>query len=137
MKGRFRYLRDPLFLGACGMYALNRYVLKPHVALSFLRGQFNDLLLIPCALPPLLWLHRKLGLRNSDAVPTVGEIALHTFVWVVVCEIIGPRYWRGTADYLDVIAYSIGAIFAGAYWIRWERSCAVNESTPQSVEPNR
>jgi hypothetical protein len=119
------------------MYALNRCVLKPHFALSFLRGQFNDLLLIPCALPPLLWLHRKLGLRRGDTVPTVGEIALHTSVWVVVCEIVGPRYCRGTADYLDVIAYSIGAIFAGGFWMRWGRSSAVNESTPRSAEPNR
>ena len=114
----FRYCRDPLFLGACGLYALNRFLLKPALALPFLRGQFNDLLLIPCALPPLLLLHRKLGLRSSDVMPRIGEIALHTIVWIVVCELIGPSLWRGTADWLDVAAYITGATVAGWLWTR-------------------
>jgi hypothetical protein len=118
VKAGFRYCRDPLFLGACGLYALNRFLLKPLLALPFLRGQFNDLLLIPCALPPLLLAHRKLGLRDNDSMPGVGEIALHTIVWIVICELIGPRVWRGTADWLDVAAYITGAILAGWLWTR-------------------
>jgi hypothetical protein len=112
----FRYCRDPLFLGACGLYALNRFLLKPAIAVPFVRGQLNDLLLIPCALPPLLLLHRKLGLRRDDAMPTLAEIVLHTVVWIVVCELIGPAVWRGTADWLDAAAYVTGAIVSGCLW---------------------
>ena len=118
VKAGFRYCRDPLFLGASGLYALNRFLLKPALAIPFLRGQLNDLLLIPCALPPLLFLHRKLGWREGDAMPTTSEIAMHTVVWITVCEVIGPKFWRGTADWLDAIAYVTGAVFAGWIWAR-------------------
>jgi hypothetical protein len=116
VNGSFSYCRDPIFLGACGLYVLNRWFLKPLFALPFLRGQFNDLLLIPCALPPLLWLHRKLGLRKDDAMPNTAEIAMHTLVWIFLCEGLSPRYGRGTADYLDAIAYAVGALLAGWSW---------------------
>jgi hypothetical protein len=117
----FRYCRDPLFLGACGLYAVNRLALKPLFAIPFLRGQFNDLLLIPCALPPLLFAHRKLGLRSDDAMPRMSEIALHTAVWIGVCELIGPCVWRGTGDWLDVAAYVTGAVVTGWLWSRTSR----------------
>ena len=100
------------------MYALNRWLLKPHLAVPFLRGQFNDLLLIACALPPMLLLHRKMGLRGHDRMPTLSEVGLHTAVWIVVCEVIGPRFWRGTGDYLDVLAYLAGALLATLCWHR-------------------
>ena len=53
---RFRYLGDPLFLTGCAAYAGNRWLIKPVIAWPFLQGHFNDLWLIPCALPPVLWL---------------------------------------------------------------------------------
>ena len=51
--GLFRdpLLRDPLFLVAFAAYALNRWVLKPHTHSVFIHGYFNDLWLIPAALP--------------------------------------------------------------------------------------
>ena len=112
----FRYWRDPLCLISCALYALNRWAVKPHVHSPFLRGQFDDLLLIPCALPLVLWLQRKLGLRKHDAPPTVSEIAFHLVVWSVLFEVVGPHIMRVTGDPLDVLAYVAGGLVAGLWW---------------------
>jgi hypothetical protein len=116
---RFRYCRDPLFLIGCVAYALNRWVLKPHTSSRFLHGYFNDLWLLPCALPPILWLHRRLGLRVNDNYPRIAEIALHLAFWSLLFEYIGPKFMPHTVgDPLDVLAYTVGAILAGVWWQR-------------------
>ena len=116
---RFRYCRDPLFLLGCAAYAVNRWGLKPHVHSDFLHGYFNDLWLMPCALPPILWLHRKLGLRAHDGVPGVGEILSHLIFWSVLFEYIGPKFMPSTTgDPWDVVAYCVGGVVAGVWWHR-------------------
>jgi len=116
---RFAYLRDPVFLTGCALYALNRWILKPLHPGPFFQGHFNDLLLIPCALPPVLWIHRQLGLRSHDAMPRPAEIALHLAVWSVICEAVGPLLLRSTCgDPWDVAAYAAGAALAGLWWNR-------------------
>ena len=118
----FRYCRDPLFFTAAIGYALNQWVLKPWVASPFLKGQFNDLLLIPAALPVVLWCQRRIGVRTDDRAPTGREIALHLGVWSVVCEWVGPGLWgRGTSDPWDVVVYTLGAIGAAVWWHRNDR----------------
>jgi hypothetical protein len=113
----FRYLCDPLFVAGCLAYGLNRFWLKPHLHSAFLHSYFNDLLLIPCALPPLLWLHRRLGLRRHDGAPTVMEVSGHLLVWSLLFEWIGPHWMPGkTGDPWDVAAYVIGGILA---WLGW------------------
>ena len=115
---RFAYWLDPLCLICCGFYALNRWIVKPRVHSAFLRGQFDDMLLIPCALPLVLWLQRKLRLRNHDLPPTPAEIFFHLLVWSVLFEVIGPHIMRVTGDPLDVLAYVVGGIAAGLWWNR-------------------
>ncbi len=113
----FGYGRDGLCLGVLSLYALNRWVLKLVVVSSFLGGQFNDVLLIPAALPLVLWVQRGLRIRKHDLPPSWGEIGLHFLVWSIVCEGIGPWWFhRGTSDLLDVIAYAMGATAAGFWW---------------------
>jgi hypothetical protein len=56
---RFAYLRDRLFLTACAAYAVNRLWLKHTLPGWFLHSYFNDLLLIPAALPLVLWIQRR------------------------------------------------------------------------------
>lgn len=124
---RFGYWRDPLFLSGCVLYAMNRWLLTPHAASPFLHGQFNDCLIVPCALPLMLWLHRWLGLRADDRFPTFGEVALHVAVWSVLCEVVGPQFMNVTGDVKDVLAYATGGLMA---WIWWHREtplarCAV------------
>lgn len=85
----------------------------------FLHTHFNDLLLIPAALPLVLWLQRRLSLRKHDSPPTAAEICGHWLVWSVISEGIGPHVFaHATADILDVVAYGAGAIVAGVWWHR-------------------
>lgn len=115
----FRYLQDPLFLACCGLYATNRWLIKPQVHSAFFHNWFNDLLLIPCALPPLLLAHRWLGLRSHDAAPTFLEVGCHLLGWSLLFEVIGPRLLpRATGDPLDLIAYSASAAIAILWWNR-------------------
>lgn len=110
-------LRDPLFLVAFSAYALNRWVLKPHTHSAFLNGYFDDLWLIPAALPPVLWMQACLGWRLDHGPPSCREIGYHLVIWTVICEGIGP-FWlgRGTADFWDVVAYAVGAFAAYCWW---------------------
>lgn len=94
-------------------------MVAPHVPSAFLRGQFDDVWLIPCALPPLLLLQRWLRLRAHDLPPTWREITLYVLVWSVLFEVIGPHLLRrATGDPLDVLAYAVGGILAGLWWNR-------------------
>ena len=122
---RFRYALDPLCVAACALYALNRFVIKPHVGPGFFHSHFNDLLLIPAALPFLLWIYRILGWRH-DAAPDAREVAWHTVLWAAICEGVGPLVFSryGTADWLDVVAYAAGAAVAWMIWSRREKGAA-------------
>ena len=116
---QFRYLHDPMFLVAAAGYALNRWLLKPLVPSPFLRGHFNDLLLIPAALPVMLWVQRIVGLREHDRAPSWAEMTLHLAVWSLICEFIDPHWLHhGTADAWDVVAYSVGGVMACLWWNR-------------------
>jgi hypothetical protein len=113
----FGYGRDPLCLIAIGLYALNRWGVKPQVNLPFLHDHFNDLLLIPAALPLILWVQRRLGWRDHDRSPDPKEIALHLVVWSLIAEVAGPHFFdHATGDWRDITAYASGAVFAWAWW---------------------
>jgi len=114
---RFRYLGDPLCLVCCAVYVVNRFCLKPHFASRFLHGYLSDILLIPCALPLVLWLQRYIGLREHDERPRIGEVVFHLLVWSLLFELAGPFIVsHATADLRDIIAYAFGAIFAMIWW---------------------
>ncbi len=103
---RFGYWRDPLFLAAVSGYGLNRWLIKPLGPPPFRHGYWADLLMIPAALPLVLWLQRLSGLRPHDQSPSGSEIALHLAGWSVICEFVGPQWGHhGTADGWDVVAY--------------------------------
>jgi hypothetical protein len=113
----FRYLGDPLCLVACIGYAANRWLVPAEMKGAFFSGYFADLLLIPAALPIVLWLHRRLGLRRDDRVPTVAEVGLHLALWGCVAEFVGPHVFAWTvADPRDLLAYAAGAVLATGYW---------------------
>lgn len=114
---RFRYATDPLCLACCALYAVNRWGLKPHTHAALFRCWFNDALLIPCALPPLLFLYRRLRLRAHDAPPSASEVMAHFILWAVLFEMIGPHLMHGvTADWWDVAAYAAGGLLGLAWW---------------------
>ena len=114
---RFRYALDPVCLAACAAYAANRWLVPWEVKGVFLRDYFNDTLLIPAALPLILWVHQKLKWRQSETRPTWAEILLHWAVWSVAAELVAPHFFaRATGDVRDVVAYAGGAIVAGLIW---------------------
>lgn len=116
---KFLGLRDPLFLGAVLLYALNRLWWQPAGAPLFFQAWFDDLLLVPAALPLLLRVHAGLGWRRAEMPPTASEIGLHLAVWIVACEVVGPRLLAGvTGDPWDAVAYAVGALLAWAWWNR-------------------
>jgi hypothetical protein len=124
---RFGFLQDRLFLISLAAYASNRLVIRPHLAgffqshlprlWPFLHSHFDDLLLIPVALPVVLWLQRLTGLRQHDQPPGWREMAAHLAVWSVMCKIIGP-FWLhlGAADPWDVLFFAIGGLAACLWW---------------------
>tara|TARA_B110000285_G_scaffold189014_1_gene215476 strand:- start:61 stop:453 length:393 start_codon:yes stop_codon:yes gene_type:complete len=115
----FGYLRDGLFLVAGGLYAINRWVIKPMAPEGFFAWWFSDLLLIPAALPFVLWLERLLGLRRTDLPPTPREILFLLILWSVLFEVVAPYLLpQATGDWRDVIAYIVGGLFAGIWWNR-------------------
>ena len=128
MTTRFRYALDPLCLLACACYAIDRFILKPHIESSFVHGQLSDLLLIPCALPLVLWIQRRLGFRAHDHAPNAGEIVLHLVVWSIVAELLAPLFLAGTADPRDVVAYAVGAALSWGWWNLLRRSESPRES---------
>jgi len=123
----FGYLQDKLFLSALTIYSFNKLLILPHFngflrlhALwiwIFMHGHLDDLLLIPAALPVVLWLHRQLGLRNHDEPPGWGEMAGHLIIWSVMCKLVGPRYLHlGVADPWDLLCFAAGGIAACGWW---------------------
>lgn len=113
---RFGYVFDPLFLLCCGLYAINRWIIKPHCHIAFFHNWFNDGLLIPCALPLVLLLQRWLGLREHDRPPTGGEVIGHVIGWSILFEVIGPRIMPTTGDPWDAVAYACGGALAWVFW---------------------
>ncbi len=115
----FGFWRDPLFLIGCAAYALNRWWLKPHFRSNFLHSYFNDLWLIPCALPLVLYVHRRLALR-SDLPPTLTEVISHLILWSALFEWWGPQLLpSATGDVRDVVCYWAGGLLA---WLWWNRA---------------
>ena len=109
---------DPLCLLCCLLYATNRWLIKPHCHIAFFHNWFNDTLLIPCALPPILLVQRWLGLRTHDRPPTFGEIIAHMIGWSILFEVIGPHILPTVGDPWDAVAYAVGGLLAYCWW-RW------------------
>jgi hypothetical protein len=102
---RFRYGGDALCICACAAYAANTWLIPEAWRGAFLRDHFNDVLLIPAALPLVLWLQRRLGLRMNDDPPRWVEVALAVGLWSIAAEIVAPLLFAGsTADWRDAVA---------------------------------
>jgi len=126
---RFGYLHDRLFEFSLAAYAVNRLVIRPHLAgflhshlqwaWPFLHSHFDDLLLMSAALPVVLWIQRLTGLRKHDLPPTWAEMFSHLAIWSVMCKIVGPVYCHiGVADPWDILFFTGGGLAACHWWNR-------------------
>jgi hypothetical protein len=120
---RFRYLKDPLFLFCVSLYFVNRWVLKPYLPNEFSRSYLNDVICLPFWIPIMLFIMRRIGLRTGDAPPTAGELLIPLLMWSWVFEIYLPTVpffeHLATADYLDILSYTLGGCLAAAFWGFW------------------
>lgn len=119
--GAFVFWRDKVCVASWALYALNRVVLAPHFGaqMPFLRAHFNDSLLVPAALPVLVWARGILGLRLENGPPNWREIVFWLALWSVIFELAGPKLvGHSVGDWRDVVAYLCGALIAGAIWHR-------------------
>lgn len=121
----FRYGADRLCLASICFYFVNRFWIKPSVwgHSGFFHDYLNDVLLIPIFLPPVLWLHRCVGIRLHDHPPTGSEVFVHWLVWSLCFLMLFPKftwlYRHSTPDPWNAAAYAAGA--AGA-WVVWHGS---------------
>ncbi len=117
---RFRYLRDPLFLVCFVLYFANRFLIKRFVAGGFFHDHFNDLICLPFWVPIMVFLTRKVGLRDGDDPPRADEILIPLIVWSAIFELYLPnvKYFRGlaTADPTDILWYTVGGLLASVVW---------------------
>ena len=126
---RFGYLHDRLFGFSLAAYALNRLIILRHFsglvrshlpwAWPFLHGHFDDVLLIPAALPVMLWLQNLTGLRPHDRPPSWPEMLGHLAVWSILAKVVGP-FWLhlGVADPWDLLCFTGGGVAAMLWWNR-------------------
>jgi hypothetical protein len=144
MRQPFRYIRDPLFVTAVLLFLVHRVlvILAPEWRTSVVRGHFGDLLLVPVALPPLLWVSATLGYRPKAAAPSALEVSAVTLVWAVAFELVGPAVsQKATSDPLDVLAYAAGGFVSWGIWsslhkVRSSTATRVNSSTLASSRPS-
>ena len=116
----FRYLADPVCITALALYALNRFVLKPHhIGGWFTHGYLNDLLCLPLFVPMILRAQNLLGLRPHNAFPRLWEILQHWLIFSLVFQVILPRFphsFTSAGDPYDILAYLAGGLLASTYW---------------------
>ena len=95
------------------LYALNRWSFD----FPALQGWFADVLLIPAAAPPFLWVERQLGIRRHDGFPTLHELVFLFALWSIAAEFLAPKlFTHCTADPLDIAAYAAGTIASALWW---------------------
>jgi len=136
----FRYLRDPLFLGAVAVHLANRWLVRPATDAAFFHESLNDLLCIPFWVPPLLFAMRRLGLRRPGP-PRTPEILVPLVVWSVMFEVVlpyeGPLVGLTFGDPADVFWYAAGAVVAVVWWRWWygRRGALLTPGTPSAACP--
>jgi hypothetical protein len=115
----FKYWRDPLFLGALVMYAINRCLIKPHLThySPFFHGHLNDCLFMPVAIPVFLWVYRVLGIRSDNAPPRLGEVILLLAMWSLFFKGFSPLVLhRSVWDPIDIFCYAVGGLMGWLFW---------------------
>jgi hypothetical protein len=116
MKVRSRIPLATLFVVAIVAYAANRWGMKPRWPGNvFLQNYFNDLWMMPCAVPAWCWGCEALKIRAPFQRARSREIVALLVLWSVLFEVMGPRFLHhGVADVRDVIAYATGAFLTAA-----------------------
>ena len=117
-----------VFTVCSGGYMLNRCVLKAlFPANVFLQGYLNDMLLMPCAVPVILFIRGALREREPDAGLCLAEVLAYWALFACAFEYIAPKLipWA-VADPIDAVAYLAGgmALYLSCGTLKlWDAGC--------------
>jgi len=106
-----KLLLHPFFLACALLSAINKLIELSGFHIPFVHAYMDDIFCMPVMLTFILFFQRRFVFNNENYVFSTT----HIFVAVVYCslvfEIILPLHSKGyTADFFDVMAYSIGGI---------------------------
>ncbi len=83
----FKYLRDPVFMLCVAIYFGHRALRQWDFSPLVFQCHLNDLICTGFWLPPVLWLHRMLGLRRHDGIPdreALPVVLIHEFETTII-----------------------------------------------------
>ena len=87
VNARYIWYRDPLFLGSVALYGAHELLRNYFVFPELISSHFNDALLIPAALPPVLALQHACRCRSFKAgAPRLSEVLFHLCFWSLFFE---------------------------------------------------
>jgi hypothetical protein len=115
----YKYYGDPVFVVSIICYSINKLLLISHRSFesSFMNNYFNDIFVVPCLLPILIYCIARMKLRNKYSGPLIIEIFLFVSVISLMCEIFGPYFLgKGVYDPIDIFAYLLGGMISWFIW---------------------
>jgi hypothetical protein len=105
-----RTLRHPLFLICVLLFLINQLLEQAHVFIPLLFSYLDDLLAMPIVLTLILAAERAYFGDNSFVLPPAW-VVLAILAFSVFFELVLPPFFpKHTADWLDVLAYALGAL---------------------------
>ncbi len=108
---------EPFWIFSLACYAVHRWWQWASPSPGWMSNHWNDIWMLPCAVPLVTRMYAALNLRASTAPPSLSEIVWLGLLWSVMAECLAPLWFtRSTGDPLDVLAYGLGGFML---WLRW------------------
>jgi hypothetical protein len=105
-----RTLRHPIFLVSVLLFLINQALEQAGVFIPLLFSYLDDLLAMPIVLTIILAAER-IYFRNNSFVLPLGWVIGAVVAFSIFFELMLPPFFqKHTADWLDVVAYSVGAV---------------------------
>lgn len=103
-------LRQPVFLICVFLFVVNQGLERAHIHIPFLFSYLDDLLVMPIVLTLALAAERAY-FRDSHFVLPGTYVAGAVGAFSIFFELLLPPFFpKHTADWLDIVAYTLGAI---------------------------
>jgi hypothetical protein len=103
-------LRHPLFIISVLLFSINQLLEQAHVFIPLLFSYLDDLLAMPIVLTLILAAERAYFGDNSFVLPWAW-VVIAVLAFSVFFELVLPPFFpKHTADWLDVVAYTFGAL---------------------------
>jgi hypothetical protein len=94
------------------VFVLNQVIELNGITIPILHEYLDDLLCLPIVLSAVLFIHRRFRLKCSHYVLPVSHVLLSVLLIASVFEVVLPNVsTRYTGDFIDVLAYMVGAFF--------------------------